>query len=185
MLVLDLDDAEARKLLAVHDPLAAMAQPIDEVLSELLGTVEADDADLRRLLDQLMPAERSPRGPAEGEAAGPVEMQLAPHEHYDYVIVLARNTHEWNRLVELLDLGTVRRIQGRIGVGRGLPAARLIAMLEDLHNHGNSSDRGPQPPAREEHAPAPLADADGAGGRRPGRTRGVRGRRPQESAPDP
>ena len=60
-------------------------------------------------------------------------MDLRPHEHYDHVIVLARNTHEWNQLVELLDLPVIqssRMRKAKIGVGRGIAASRLISLLE-------------------------------------------------------
>ena len=40
VLVVDLDDREAAKLLAVHDPLAGMAEANDEALAELLAEVE-------------------------------------------------------------------------------------------------------------------------------------------------
>jgi hypothetical protein len=76
------------------------------------------------------PADDGTGGPGgKTDLGGPVEMELRPHEHYDYVIVLARNTQDWNRLVELLDLQTVRR-RGRIGAARGLEASRLIELLD-------------------------------------------------------
>jgi ParB-like chromosome segregation protein Spo0J len=53
VLVVDLDDAEAAKLLAVHDPLAAMAQADEEMLAQLLTDVETDNEALGRLLDQM------------------------------------------------------------------------------------------------------------------------------------
>lgn len=53
VLVLDLTDAEAAKLLAVHDPLAAMAEVDNEVLTGLLAEVETDNEALRRLLEDL------------------------------------------------------------------------------------------------------------------------------------
>jgi hypothetical protein len=53
VLVLDLSEAEAAKLLAVHDPLAAMAEADDEALAHLLADVETDNEALGRLLDEL------------------------------------------------------------------------------------------------------------------------------------
>jgi ParB-like chromosome segregation protein Spo0J len=54
VLVLDLDDAEAAKLLAVHDPLAAMAQTNQEVVADLLAHVETASAAVQGLLDGLL-----------------------------------------------------------------------------------------------------------------------------------
>ena len=59
VLVVDLDDQEAAKLLALHDPLAGMAEANQEVLAELLAEVETDSDALQGLLDRMV-AERSP-----------------------------------------------------------------------------------------------------------------------------
>src|SRR3972149_489101 len=44
VLILDLDDQEADKLLALLDPLAGMAEANQEALAELLGNVETENA---------------------------------------------------------------------------------------------------------------------------------------------
>jgi hypothetical protein len=54
VLVVDLDDDEAAKLLAVHDPLAAMAETNREALAELLEGVETENAAVRKLLDDTL-----------------------------------------------------------------------------------------------------------------------------------
>jgi ParB-like chromosome segregation protein Spo0J len=53
VLVVDLSDTEAAKLLAVHDPLGAMAQADEEMLAQLLADVETDNEALGRLLEQM------------------------------------------------------------------------------------------------------------------------------------
>jgi hypothetical protein len=55
VLVLDLSAAEADKLLAVLDPLAAMAEPDDARLAELVAAIDTSNAALRRLWDDLLP----------------------------------------------------------------------------------------------------------------------------------
>jgi hypothetical protein len=67
-------------------------------------------------------------------------MLLKPHEHYDYVLVLAKNTREWNRLMEVLELPYVTRRMGKIGVGRAILASELLRILET--KDGNAADRG-------------------------------------------
>jgi hypothetical protein len=54
VLVLDLDEQEAAKLLALHDPLAGMAEANDEVLAELLAQVETESDAVQSLLDQML-----------------------------------------------------------------------------------------------------------------------------------
>ncbi len=51
VLVLDVDEAEANKLLATLDPLAAMAETDKLALKDLAGLVQTDSAELRELLD--------------------------------------------------------------------------------------------------------------------------------------
>jgi hypothetical protein len=53
VLVVDLDDDEARKLLLTLDPLAAMAGRDEERLSELLATVSSDNDTINALLQAL------------------------------------------------------------------------------------------------------------------------------------
>ena len=65
VLVVDLDDAETAKLLALHDPLAGMAGSDDDVLADLLSEVETGNEALQKLLDEMLdmpavPADDSP-----------------------------------------------------------------------------------------------------------------------------
>jgi len=53
VLVLDLDEGEANKLLATLDPLAALAGRDEEALADLLGTIESDSEALQGLLSGL------------------------------------------------------------------------------------------------------------------------------------
>ena len=50
VLVVDLDDREAAKLLAVHDPLAGMAEANEQALAELLAEVETESDAMQALL---------------------------------------------------------------------------------------------------------------------------------------
>jgi ParB-like chromosome segregation protein Spo0J len=53
VLVLDVSESEAAKLLATLDPLSAMAERDQELLDDLLSQVQTDDQSLRALLDSL------------------------------------------------------------------------------------------------------------------------------------
>jgi len=162
VLILDVTEEEAKKILATHDPLGAMSTDNVEARRRLLEEIDAEEASLRKMIADMLAA--TPADDEEGgrggktDLGGPVEMELRPHEHYDYVIVLARTTQEWNRLVELLDLQTIRR-RGRIGAARGLPAQKLIELLEGVakrqqetkpkaESNGNAANRRAKPKAR-------------------------------------
>ena len=54
VLIVDLDDAEAAKLLALHDPLAGMAGAEQDVLAELLRDVETENPAIGKLLDEML-----------------------------------------------------------------------------------------------------------------------------------
>ena len=54
VVVLHLDEREAEKLLALHDPLAALAETDDDVLSELIAQVETENEAVRKLLDEML-----------------------------------------------------------------------------------------------------------------------------------
>lgn len=54
VLVLDLDEAEAEKLLAVLDPLSALAGRDENLLTDLLATVETESTALQEMLDGLL-----------------------------------------------------------------------------------------------------------------------------------
>ena len=52
-LVLDVTDEEAMKLLATHDPLAALAGSDAEALGKLLAQVETENEAVQKLLDEI------------------------------------------------------------------------------------------------------------------------------------
>ena len=56
VLVLDLDDDEARKLMVTLDPLAGMAETDDALLGQLLAEISTDDDGLQALYDNLAAA---------------------------------------------------------------------------------------------------------------------------------
>jgi len=56
VLVLDLNDEEAAKLLALHDPLAEMAQADDALLAELVGSIRTESEAVQAVLDGMLSA---------------------------------------------------------------------------------------------------------------------------------
>ncbi len=59
-LVTDLTEAEARKMMAVLDPLAGMAEANAEKLAALIAEIETESADVKAMLEQL--AAENPTG---------------------------------------------------------------------------------------------------------------------------
>jgi hypothetical protein len=72
VLVLDLDDSEAEKLLLTFDPLGSLAGTDEGRLADLLAGVETRSDSIRELFDHLASTNR------EGIDAAPAEVELAP-----------------------------------------------------------------------------------------------------------
>ena len=77
VLVVDLDEQEAAKLLALHDPLAGMAEANGEVLADLLTQVETDNDAVQSLLDRLLGEPEAPPDESESQPAKTVAIPEA------------------------------------------------------------------------------------------------------------
>lgn len=63
------------------------------------------------------------------------DMELKPFEHYDYVIILARNTQDWYWMQELFKLKKVNASpvgSRKIGLGRAIPVERLREVIKNV-----------------------------------------------------
>jgi ParB-like chromosome segregation protein Spo0J len=100
VLVLDLDDREAAKLLALHDPLAGMAEANGEMLAELLTDVETASEAVRALLDDMLAEPKTPpeedRAEAENNLSIPEAFQVVVEcrDEADQQAVFERMTSE-------------------------------------------------------------------------------------------
>jgi hypothetical protein len=141
--ITDLTDEEADKLLTVHDPVGMLAVRDTQKFEDLRAGLEEIDKGIQAGLEQLFGSEEphdEEKPPVEQQQTQDEleekipEMELQPYEHYDYVLVLARNTTEWNELCDILQL---RREEGspdvrysKVGLGRGVPASKLLQLLK-------------------------------------------------------
>ncbi len=82
VLVLDVDEAEADKILLTHDPLAAMATASQEHVQSLLAGVRTENAAVRALLDSLI---EQGAGSAEHRVPEPQVEVIIP-ESYQVVV---------------------------------------------------------------------------------------------------
>jgi ParB-like chromosome segregation protein Spo0J len=98
VLVLDLDEREAAKLLALLDPLAAMAQPDPDALAELLPEIETENEAVRALLDGMAGSGED----ASGGDIPPEPDEVAVSEAYQVVVACrdeAQQREVYDRLV--------------------------------------------------------------------------------------
>ena len=149
--ITDLNDAEADLLIQAYDPVGAVAAVNHRKLDALRQQMEFQDAAVRVAIDSLYPRDYQPGadggGPVPpGAAPGQTvrdqvnegmipEMELQPYEHYDYLLVLARNVMDWNWLIEHLGIsrvnGSTDRRYTKIGLGRAIPADKVIQLLRE------------------------------------------------------
>jgi hypothetical protein len=140
ILVLDVTEAEATKILLTFDPIGAMAGVNTVELNTLVEDVDFESATLRKLLDDMLL--NAPESDIIGGGSGSdesmsgtvaeSEMELKAEEHYDYVLVMADNVNDWNRLVSLLNLPHVisDRTHRRIGMARAVAARKVLELID-------------------------------------------------------
>jgi len=132
-LIVDLTDEEMNKILAVYDNLGDMATIDDKLLSELLADCDLKDMpDINHMLSALVD-DMADSIQKEKKNDGPEGMELLPHEHYDYLVVLARNSNDWNVLCERLKLAPIKR-RGKVGTCRATTADTLLSLLKEPDN---------------------------------------------------
>jgi len=98
VLVLDLNDEESDKLLAVLDPLASLAGKDEQLLASLVESVETNNAAMQSLLDELV---------ARNEENHLVENEDAPLKDLDIpkcyqIVVECESESEQQELFEML-----------------------------------------------------------------------------------
>jgi len=129
VIVTDLSEDEGKKILATYDPLSQMTMTDDKALAGILAEVGLDDhAELRKMFADVQSAmhqEEQTDSDAQREVPG---MELQPHEHYDYLVVLATTSNEWNVLCDKLGLKPVRTRKGK-ATCRALRAKDLLRLL--------------------------------------------------------
>src|SRR3954471_13257948 len=77
VLVLDVDETEADKILLTHDPLAAMATVSPKHLDELLASITTNNESVQQLIDSITPTASGPAG-----GSPPCVPELAIPESY-------------------------------------------------------------------------------------------------------
>jgi len=135
----DVTEKEEAEILATVDPVGDLAGTDPSKLYELREIFDTDNYDVEAMLDDLSgdfepldEDELKPKGRSTADLLP--EMELKPYEHYDYVVVLATSTTEWNALAEKLGLEKVKvtREKGapKVGLGRAIRAGKLLEMLK-------------------------------------------------------
>lgn len=135
VLVTDINEEEARKILASHDHIATLATIDEDKLQALVHSIHTDDAALDAMIESLKKEAKIAEdsgGDDKPEEGGPPGMELSPHEHYDFVVVLARTTQDWSLLTDLLGIEDRRNLatrKSKVGMCRAITADKLIEVI--------------------------------------------------------
>lgn len=133
VIVVDLNDSEAQQMLATFDPLGDLALMDADALRTLLTDIDIDeDAFMRKMMSDVeneLATEVQTTGAKAKEVDG---MALEAHEHYDYLVVFAQTSHEWNVLCDRLGLKPEKR-RAKIGTARAIRATRLLEKLNAVN----------------------------------------------------
>lgn len=139
ILITDLNDDEADLLLAIFDPITAMAGIDADKAVQLANEVITGEWAVRDLVHRLeIEAGRAERETLKDEQKqqeagdGPDAMELLPFEHYDYILVMFKNEMDWQSATELLGLKKLSdpRKTKRVGMARVIDGAKLVDLLK-------------------------------------------------------
>ena len=97
VLIVDLDENEAAKLLALHDPLAGLAEAESDVLADLLEHVETENEAVQAALDQILSSAK----PWESELPGQPPSEVDIPESFQ-VVIQCRDEAEQKTLYDRL-----------------------------------------------------------------------------------
>lgn len=97
VLILDVDEHEADKILATFDPLAAMAEADSELLDSLLREVSTESEAIAKMLDEL--AQGAGVVPEDEEPSGQQQVQ----ERFD-ILVQCESEQQQRELLEQFEL---------------------------------------------------------------------------------
>lgn len=112
VLVLDVSEEEAAKLLLTLDPLAAMAESDQDAIRELLEQVETENAAVRELMEGLIAEEEEEKtkdGDAERKEIEKLDQALQLEPGREYVVLVCESEEDWEEMRRDLKLGLVRR----------------------------------------------------------------------------
>jgi hypothetical protein len=139
VLVLDVGEDEADKILATFDPISMMATTNRDNLKKLLDKLQINNYDMQSALRTMAADVEKQRASIDPAARGDVageeipEMELEPLEHYDYVCVIARSVQDWNRLADVLCLDRQRKPGTRnVGMCRAIDAKKILALIDKM-----------------------------------------------------
>ena len=126
--VTDLDESEARAALLLKDRTAAMAATDDQMLAELVESIEVEDLALQDLVDDIA-ADLEPKdgkGSSKGEQQPELVISPELYERHDYLVIVFDNEFDWQVACERLGVQTVQMDPNETSTIRQRGVGRVI-----------------------------------------------------------
>ena len=147
VLVVDLTDEEADFLLAVYDPVGAMAEMDKKAMALLIDNVSSSDWAVRELLrdlekktqEDLRDANKKKEDEESKEETSYPDMEILPLDNLDYILVMFKNEMDWVAVSELLELHKCQDLRrtSKVGLSRVLDGGRILS--EFIKAEGSSN----------------------------------------------
>ena len=133
VLIVDVTEEEADKMLLTYDPLAMMAEADGKALRELMENLTIPNASVREMLAGIA-LEGQPSGTGQDSARMLLDQAVQLKPQREYIVVMCDTDEEFGQLIEHLQLKSVRRggyrqpakTKEAIGIERVITAKRLL-----------------------------------------------------------
>ena len=142
-------EAEELEILASHDPIGAMAEVDGEALKKLAERLQPSGLWVQELVDQQLgqlAQEIAESGDERGEEESVQEMTLHPFESYDYIVLLFRNSQDFDQACERFAIQRVGVTypggKRKVGLGRVIDGATALERLERENHHPQQEPGG-------------------------------------------
>lgn len=155
-------ETEEKMQLLADNKIPELSHRDKDVEKELMARLQAENANTTML--GYLPKEVKAlmnHGQEQAELAQQTipDMELLPHEHYDYIVLMFRTDYDWMHALQALGVKDVNysvlRDKKKIGLGRVVDGTRFLSRLLPA-----KSDLEPRPGADDDDAPdRPVGDA--------------------------
>lgn len=144
VLITDLSDDEADLILALYDRITTMAEIDVDSFKKLEEGLRAEHWAINDVLrTMLVEAEREQaekehdqEGPRkEDDGLGPMDLELMPFEHFDYLLICFESQLDWLSAMDLLGIERRKDPRGfaKIGLGRTVSGRRFLEYIKGLN----------------------------------------------------
>ncbi len=160
-------EAEEMIQLLADNKIPELARRDPDVERELMARLLAENTNTAML--GYLPKEVNAlmrEAAAAGELASQTipAMELQPHEHYDYIVLMFRHDYDWVHALQALGIQDVDfsalKDKKKIGMGRVIDGTRVLSRLLPAQGHSQ-----PRPVADDQHPPDHSASDAGVHGR--------------------